>query len=143
MILKSEGRFIEVIILRRIYPERTDFEDANWLESEIKIDVPGFKGLYGTNLRTDDFERFYKDLEKLKTGKSSKVEFTTMEEGLHLEGLLDITGNVKWIGTAKSSWGGSCLTFKIETDNASIDNLLKQMLEILNKYPIIGTMFIP
>jgi hypothetical protein len=139
MILKSEGRFIEIIILRRSYPESIDFEDANWLESEIRIDVPGFKGLYGANLRTDDFERFYKDLGKLKTNQSSKIEFETMEEGLYLEGLLDMTGNIKWNGMAKSSWGNSCLTFVIETDYASIDDLLKQVQDILNEYPVLGT----
>ena len=138
MIIKSESSSVEVIVLRRSYPESTDFEDANWLESEIKINVPGFKGLYGTNLRTDDFERFYKDLEKLKTNQSLEVKFTTMEEGLYLQGLLSITGNIKWSGIAKSSWGDSCLTFVIETDYVSIDGLLKQVYKILNEYPVVG-----
>lgn len=138
MILKSEGRFIEITILGRSYPESTDFEDANWLESEIKIEVPGFKGLYGANLRADDFERFCKDLEKLKTNQSSKVEFATMEGGLYLQGLLGMTGNIKWSGIAKSSWGDSCLTFVIEIDYMSIDELLKQAHEVLNEYPVIG-----
>ena len=140
MILKSEGKFIEVTILRRSYPESTDFEDGNWIEAEIKIEVPGFKGLYGANLRTDDFERFYKDLEKLKTNQSSKIEFTTMEEGLYLRGLLDMTGNIKWNGTAKSSWGNNCLTFVLETDYASIDDLLEQTKKVLNEYPVTGSM---
>ena len=140
MILKSEGRFIELTILQRSYPESTDFEDGNWLETEIKIDVPGFIGLYGANLRTDDFERFYKDLEKLRINQSSIIEFTTMEEGLYLKGILDMTGNIKWNGMAKSSWGNSCLTFLMETDYASIDDLLKQMQEVLNEYPVIGAM---
>ena len=59
MILKSEGRFIEIIILHR-NNESIDIEDANWLDAEIKINVPGFKGLYKANLRAEDFERFIK-----------------------------------------------------------------------------------
>jgi hypothetical protein len=139
MILKSEGRFIEITILRRSYPESMDFEDRNWLESEMKIDVSGFKGLYGANLRTDDFEHFYKELEKLKSNQSKEIEFITMEEGLYLKGLLDMTGNIKWNGIAKPSWD-SCFTFVIETDYASIDNLLKQVSKILNEYPVLGIM---
>lgn len=65
MILKAEGRFIEIIILQRRHPDSMDFEDGNWLETEIRIDVPGFKGLYGSNLRTDDFDRFYTDQRNL------------------------------------------------------------------------------
>lgn len=140
MILKSEGRFIEITILQRSYPKSTDFEDANWLKSEIKINAPCFKGLYEANLRSDDFERFYNDLEKLKINQSKKIEFTTMEEGIYLKGLLDITGNIKWEGIAKSSWGDSCLIFKMETDNMSIDSLSKEVQEILQDFPVIGTM---
>ena len=138
MILKSEGKFIEVSILRRSRPESTDFEDGNWLESEIKIDVPGFKGLYGANLRSDDFEQFCIDLKKLKSNHAKEIEFTTMEEGLYLKGLLDITGNIKWEGVAKSSWDSSCLTFRIETDYSTVDRLLNQVQEILNKFPVVG-----
>lgn len=138
MILKAEGRFIEIIILRRSYPESIDFEDGNWLESKIEIDVPGFKGLYGANLRVDDFERFYEDLEKLRTFQSKEIEFVTMEEGVYLKGTLDMTGNIKWYGMAKPSYGNSCLTFVIEMDYSSIDDLLRQTQDVLNNYPVIG-----
>lgn len=139
MILKSEGRFVEITILRRSFPEHMNYVDGNWLDAEIKIDVPGFKGLYGANLRTNDFECFFKDLEKLQTNQSSIIEFTTLEDGLYLKGILDITGNIQWYGTAKSSWGNSCLTFLIESDYASIDDLFKQTRELLKEYPVIGT----
>ena len=79
MILESEGRFVEIIILHRNNLESIDIEDANWLDAEIKINVPGFKGYYNANLRTDDFERFYKDLNKLKTDRFFQIEFTTMD----------------------------------------------------------------
>ena len=50
MILESEGRFVEIIILHRNNLESIDIEDANWLDAEIKINVPGFKGYYNANL---------------------------------------------------------------------------------------------
>lgn len=139
MILKAEGRFVEIIILRRSHPESIDFEDGNWLETEIRIDVPGFKGLYGSNLRTDDFARFYADLKKLSTFQSKGIEFSTMEEGIYLKGILNLIGKIQWNGTAKSLYGNSCLTFIIETDYSSIDDLLRQVQDVLNDYPVIGT----
>ncbi len=139
MLLQSNGRSINIEIIKRSRPESTDFEDGNWLETNIKIDVPGFNGHYGSNLRTDDFERFTQNLEKLKANEIKEVQFTTMEEGLHLIGVLEVSGNIKWEGTAKSQWGGSCLTFNIETDYSSIDDLLNQLRETLDTYPVIGT----
>lgn len=138
MILKAEGRYLEIIILRRSHPECTDFEDGNWLEAEIKIAVPGFKGCYGTNLRTDDFGRFNEDLERLKIFQSNEIEFTTMEEGLYIKGKFDMSGNIQWIGTAKSLSGDNNLTFSIRTDYGSIDDLLTQTQDILNDYPVVG-----
>ena len=75
----------------------------------------------------------------IKTGETKEVPFTTMEEGLYLKGVLDVTGNIKWEGTAKSQWGGSCLTFRLETDYASIDDLMSQIQETLDIYPVVGT----
>lgn len=140
MILKAEGRFIEIIVLQRSHPGCLDFEDGNWLDTEVRIGVPGFKGLYGSSLRADDFERFYADLEKLSTWSSKEIEFSTMEEGIYLKGVVDMSGKIQWYGTAKTLYGDSCLTFFIETDYSSIDDLLKQTRDVLNDYPVIGTM---
>ena len=139
MILQSESSFVQINVLRRSHPESTDFEDGNWLESEIKINVYGFKALYGANLRADDLQRFYEALEKLSNNLTKEVEFTTMEEGLYLKGQFDITGNIKWEGVANSEPGGNSLTFFIETDNASIGKLAKQVKEISDKYPVLGS----
>jgi len=138
MIIKADGRYIEITILHRTHPESIDFEDANWLDAQIKIEVPGFNGLYGTYLRANDFEQFREDLEKIIMYQSDKIEFSTMEEGIYLKGLLNATGNIKWKGVAKSSWGGSCLTFEIESDYSSINSLLNQAKEILREFPIMG-----
>lgn len=140
MILKAEGRFLEITILRRSHPESLDFEDANWIETEIRIAVPGFNGCYGANLRTDDFSRFNNGLEQLKTFQSNEIEFTTIEEGIFLKGIIDTSGNIQWTGTAKPSYGDSCLTFTIRTDFASIDDLLYQTQDILSNYPVVGTL---
>ena len=136
MKLQSKNSSIEINILRRSLPESNDFEDGNWLEAEIKINVSGFQALYGTNLRSIDFEQFYLELEKLKNNKTKKIEFTTLEEGLYLKGNLDITGNINWEGVAESEY--NILKFILETDNASIEKLANQVKKILLDYPVVG-----
>lgn len=139
MILQSQNSFIQINILQRSYLESTDFEDGNWLDSELKISVSGFNALYGANLRTDDFQWFYEALKNLSNNISKEVEFTTMEEGLYLKGKLDITGNIKWEGVAKEPNGNS-LIFFLETDNNSIEKLIKDVKDILDEYPVFGSM---
>ena len=139
MILQSGDTFVQIKVAKRSYPNNNDYWDGNWLLSEIKINVSGFKNIYRTNLRADDFQRFYEGLEKLNKNLVKEVEFTTMEEGLYLKGQIDITGNIKWEGIAKSEPGSSSLTFLMETDNTSVSRLAKQVKEILNNYPIVGT----
>lgn len=95
MILKSEDKIVEIIILQKSYPEAKEFEDVNWLKCEIRIEVPGFKGIYGTDLRIDDFERFYEEIEEVRLLHSKELKLVTMEDGIYLKGTLDIYGHIK------------------------------------------------
>ena len=96
ILLESEGSSLQVQLLRRVYPDRNDYEDGNWIEAKIAIVVPGFKGLYGANLRAEDFKSFYNDIVRLINGTTSKAEFSTLEEGLYLEVILDVMSGIKW-----------------------------------------------
>ncbi|WP_303873477.1 hypothetical protein [Bacteroides acidifaciens] len=138
MILKSEDKIVEIIILQKSYPEAKEFEDANWLKCEIRIEVPGFKGIYGADLRIDDFERFYEEIEEVRLLHSKELKLVTMEDGIYLKGTLDIYGHIKWEGIARPSYGSSCLTFVIETDFASLENLSVQICDILKEYSVNG-----
>jgi hypothetical protein len=103
MILQSGSAYVQINVTGRGYPNSSDYWDGNWLESEIKLNTFGFKCVYSTSLRADDFQRFYEALLKLNNSLTKEVEFTTMEEGLYLKGQLDITGNIKWEGVGSRS----------------------------------------
>lgn len=45
-------------------------------------------------------------------------------------------GILKWEGIARPSYGSSCLTFVIETDFASLENLSVQICDILKEYSV-------
>jgi hypothetical protein len=129
-----------VIINISLYPDSNDFWDGNWLESEIRINAPDINVLSGITLRAEDFLRFYEGLKKMQDDQLQEVEFTTMEEGIYFKGKSDITGNIKWEGIAKLGYEGNSLTFRIETDHASIDRLSAEVKEILSDYPVKGNM---
>ena len=137
MIIKFDGIFVKASIIGRSYPNSNDYWDGNWLKAEIEANTYDFKGKFRTNLRTDDFQQFYQNLLKIQKNETNQIEFTTMEEGLHLIGKLDITGNINWNVAAKSEFGNKLL-FNIETDNAYIVSIIKDVVKILNEYPVIG-----
>lgn len=60
MIQQSGNTYVKLNVAGRIYPNTNDYWDGNWLKSEIEINSYGFKGVYGTNLRADDFKGFTK-----------------------------------------------------------------------------------
>lgn len=128
---------MRIDIIGRSNPDSLDYWDGNWLEAEIRIETSGAKIAYGTNLRADDFQRFYGDLVKWKKELTKNVEFKTMEEGLYFKAITDSMGNIEWKGTAKLQPGTNDQSFLFETDDVSIDSIMIQVKIILDQYPVI------
>lgn len=138
MKLKGDVGTLEVRVLKRSNSETEDYWDANWLESEIGINVAGFIALYRTNLRVDDLQRFYIDLTSLQANNLREVEFITMEEGLYLLCELYVDGNIRCKGKATNDTGNS-LDFKIRTDLVTLDIFISDLRTTLQLYPLIGS----
>ncbi len=148
MILQAEnGKSIKIDILQRCYPESIDFEDGNWLQAEIRITTPEFQGFYRTNVRSEELGLFLSGLQNLHIeslenfhGKGGrKVEFTTMEDGLSLQGSLEENGSITWCGEAQSQEGEERLSFTMETGYSALTDLLSQTKQLLSEYPVVGT----
>ncbi|MDR2385884.1 MAG: hypothetical protein LBD80_09555 [Tannerella sp.] len=139
MILKGDIGKLEIKVLKRSNSETDDYWDGNWLESEIRIDVPGFNTLYGTNLRVDDLQRFYEKLTDLQSRNINEAEFTTMEEGLYLHCELVANGLIECKGKANNDTGNS-LNFRLQTDLASLDIFVNELKMILKSYPLVGSL---
>lgn len=137
MKIESENSLVQIDIIKRSNPNSNDYWDGNWLKANIKIDVSGFKSDFKTNLRSDDFQRFYSGLIKLQNNLSKEVEFNTMEEGLYLKGNMEITGNIKWESISKSDDDNTLKVF-FETNVTTIELLTTEIEEILNSFPIVG-----
>jgi hypothetical protein len=133
MILKGELGFIELLVLSRENTNTNDYWDANWLASEIKIEVPGFKAHYATNLRIDDLNRFYNELMSFNQLKTNDIEFNTMEEGLFLQCHRSSNGDILCKAKAINQNGDS-LKFKFITHEAFILTFTSELKLILSTY---------
>ncbi len=139
MRLKGDIGKLEIEILKRSNSETEDYWDANWLESEIRIDVPGFSAFYGTNLRVDDLKSFYERLTALQNSSRKEAEFATLEEGLYLYCELAPNGSVNCKGSTNNGTGNS-LNFNLQTDLASLGVFVDELRKILTSYLLIGNL---
>lgn len=137
MILKGEPGTVKINILKRANYTSHDYWDANWLESNIMIEIPDFKANYKTNLRVDDLQRFYDELIELSNFNKKRAEFKTLEKGLSLECVANSRGAVLCTGKAKNQYG-NCLYFEMETDIGSISSWISELRSALKKYPLVG-----
>jgi hypothetical protein len=135
MKLLGDSGKLEINILGRNHPDSLDFWDGNWVNSEIKIDVPGFNAFYETDLRLDDISRFYQALIKLKSGTSNEAEFTTLEEGLYLHLVVEKNGSINCNGKARNNLGNT-LNFILDTDLSTLDNFVSEIDAALKSYPL-------
>ena len=117
-----------------------DFDDANWINAHVKIAVGGFDASYGATLFRADFPRFRDALKKLHSFESSRAQFSTMENQLHIEIRSDMRGNFEAICEARDRSDGNCLSFKLGFDQTEISPMLKQLDSIIKAYPVLGKM---
>ena len=137
MRINNETSEVQINILRASNPESEDYWDSNWLDAEIRIKVEGFSGNYGTNLRTDDLQRFYNDFLASTKAAINEIEFTTMEEGLYLHFERQLTGTIVCRGLGNGNSGNS-LTFQFSIDLITYENFMHEVKNAMDLFPVVG-----
>jgi hypothetical protein len=68
------------------------------------------------------------------------VSSSNMETFIQIEGEMDKLGKIMWIAeTCYPAGYGAVLKFEFESDQSYLNNLIKELEEILTSYPVIGT----
>lgn len=150
---------VRVLIHGRELPTATDFNDANWLRTTIYVRLGAMMGgsfaaEVTATLRTDEIESFRAELSELVDGRRTVARFESMEEWLELE--VDPDDGAWWplrwaLRHGVRSWHvtgkvcdqpalGSTLRFQIgEVERHQLDNLRRQLAEVLEAYPVVGS----
>ena len=139
-IIGSESsEFLKVEVLNYLYPDKTDYWDANWLNTKIQIKVGAFSGNYFAQMQTIDFSGFEKELKRLYTDLNGVTQFYSIEDWLTLKFIGDGIGHFLVECLACDFPGtGNTLKFDLEIDQTYIPELLNQLGNILKKYPLKG-----
>jgi hypothetical protein len=76
---RPDGR-LTIRPLHRENPSATDYDDGNWVTSEVSIFAGGFRGTVATALCAQDFQAFRDQLLPLQSSLTGTAVFETMEE---------------------------------------------------------------
>jgi len=137
----QNSEYIMINVLGRLHSDSDNYYDTNWLSCNISTKVGCFIGEVKSDicLRTDEFQRFLVDLESLYDSLKGKAEYSTMEDWIKIEMSGDGQGHIKTKGfVIDKHCDGNRLDFTINLDQTNLPKIIKDLKELLEKYPVIS-----
>lgn len=137
--LLGENTKVEIDIISREYPNSTDYWDGNWVNSKVKVEIPGYYVDFNASLRTDDIRDFVYELKLMKTKLSGKAILKNLDGFIHFEGEMNKLGHIRWSGeTCYPVGSGAVLNFEFVSDQSYLESLIKELEDISYMFPVIG-----
>ena len=135
----TEVSYLKVTPKQRLYDEREDFWDGNWVESAIELRAGGFQGRFSASLRAEDFTELRRQLAELHTHLEGEAKFSSMEGWLTIILRGDGLGHFEALCEAIDEPGvGNRLHFRLEFDQTEIPRMLKELEDIGRAFPVRG-----
>ncbi|WP_400162580.1 WapI family immunity protein [Brevibacillus sp. TJ4] len=134
-----EDTQIDIIAVNRSYPYQQDYWDGNWLNCEIKVNIPGYTAAFPADLRTDEFQCFMVDLISIDSNLNGTANFRSMDSYIDLTCKITKTGILEWeCRTSYPPFTGANLSFSFTSDQSFLPHLIKQLEMLIETYPVIG-----
>lgn len=142
---QSGGDRIIIRVLRRKYPNATDYWDGNWVNAEVEVTVRPWHAKYLANLRTEEFADLRQQLERMYAMDRHEAKFSPMEPWLNFDlrldslGHIDMSGNIGPEGFGKV-FGEARLVFKIREfmDQTFLAPIIQQLRGVERDFPVVG-----
>jgi hypothetical protein len=141
VIIKSQDGNSHVIIdiIKYQFPDIKTGWDANWLDVNIKIYLPGFTSQFSDTLLTTEISYLYEGSKQAYKDLKSKVSFHPMDCGLELDMTPNKQGQFAVKGSATHPMGiGATLSFDFITDQSYFTEIISKLDTILKEFPIRG-----
>lgn len=141
-IIGSEAsEFLKVEVLNYIYPDGTDWYEANWLKAKIQIKVGGFAAQYIGEFQTIDLVGFKNELKRIYHDPKGITQFYSLKDWIIIKLKADGLGNFEVLCRACDSPSmGNMLDFELKKiDQTYLTELTVQLNKILEMFPVKGT----
>ena len=134
---ESENEHIEVDVLGYERAPVGEYWDDNWLTSQIRIRAGGFIGNINASILTGELAEFLTQLRPLNETLNGTVEFSTLEEQLHLVLTGDGMGHIELVGDVADQPGiGNRLTFTLQFDQSLLGNAVRDLEKATAAFPV-------
>lgn len=118
----------------------TDYWDGNWVRASVEIEVGGFRGSVGGDVRTDELVRFHDQLAKLQKALNGTAEFSTMEGWLSIRAEGNGRGHIVFrCGIYNEPGGEDVFRCTLATDQTFTRSTVAELADAIAALPIIGT----
>lgn len=135
--LKIAG--LEIWIQGREFPDATDYWDGNWLRilARYKVDRSQIE-VWGPIIRLDELTGFKKGLEACHSTLTGTAKLACIEPNLAIECVSRGNGHFEFITRITPDHLTEEHIFKASLDQSYFPPIIRQLDEILVKYPIKG-----
>lgn len=136
---KGDGGFLRVEILQRSRPGCAAYWDGNWLDARVRAEIPGFSVACPLSIRSDEIGAFLRELKALYETLKGQARFRTLEDALLIDLQSDRRGHLELTARVRYPVGiGATLEFALEMDQTYLPAVIKQIEEIMLRYPVVG-----
>lgn len=134
---QSETKIIEVDVLRYERAHSGDYEDDQWLTSQLRVSAGGFHGKVEAAIRTTELDAFLTQLRPLYRTLLGTAELSTMEGQLHFLLAGGGKGHIELTGKAEDRAGGDYqLHFRRRFDQTQLATSIHELERVVSYFPI-------
>ncbi|MGH2317784.1 WapI family immunity protein [Planococcus sp. SE5232] len=136
-ILGSETK-IEIKILERLYPESIGSWEGDWVKAVIRVEIPGYSANFLADLRTEEFKEFRDQLAAMNQNLEGPASLISIENAIEAKAVMDSLGGIYWeVSTRYPISTGAVLTFAFGSDQSYLNQLVKELDEVLAEFPML------
>lgn len=129
---------IEIMILERLYPELIGSWEGDWVKAVIKVEIPGYSADFLADLRTEEFKGFREQLATMDQKLEGSASFISIENTIEAKAVMDSSGGIYWeVSTRYPISIGAVLTFDFGSDQSYLNQLVKELDEVLTEFPVL------
>ncbi|AQU78887.1 MULTISPECIES: hypothetical protein [Planococcus] len=136
-ILGSETK-VEIMILERLYPESIGSWEGDWVKAALRVEIPGYSVNFLADLRTEEFKEFRDQLAAMNQELEGTASLISIENAIEAKAVIDSLGGIYWeVRTCYPIGTGAVLTFEFDSDQSYLNQLVKELDEVLKEFPVL------
>lgn len=130
---------LAVWVEARSCPDSDDFWDGNWLVVRARVEAAGaWVAIEGSYLRSDEIQRFLRELERVDADLEGAARLETLEQMLRVEMRCGALGQVEAVVEITPDRQAQAHRFVFDLDQSYLRSVLSGCRRILAAFPVRG-----